>query len=124
MFDTFIMHRNKVVAWSTLISFYLMAPLAVAGAVILRRRRVPILPLVAFPVIVLISVITTFAQLRYRAPAEPAIVLLAAVSVLAIIRRFRAPKGDGSGDGDGVDDRPDGDGGEPSERPAMPVGAS
>lgn len=89
-FDRAIMHREKVVAWSTLISWYVLVPIAIAGAVILRRRRVPILPLLAFPVIVLIAVAITFAQLRYRAPAEPAVVLLASVAIAWVIERRRA----------------------------------
>ena len=43
-------------------------------------------------VIVLISVATTFAQVRYRAPAEVAFVLAAAFAVDAIVVRVRRPK--------------------------------
>ncbi len=89
-FDKLVMGREGFVAWSTLFSWYLLAPLAIAGAVILRRRQVPIIALLAFPVIVLIAVAITFAQLRYRAPAEPAIVLLASVTIAAVIGRFRS----------------------------------
>jgi len=88
-FDETVMHREPIVAWSTLISWYMLVPIAFAGAVILRRRRVPVMPLLAFPVIVLISVAITFAQLRYRAPAEPAVVLLAAVAIAWFIDRRR-----------------------------------
>lgn len=64
-------------------SFYLVAALAVVGAFVLRRRRIAIFPLLALPAIALIAVATTFAQWRYRATAEPALVLLAAAALLA-----------------------------------------
>jgi 4-amino-4-deoxy-L-arabinose transferase-like glycosyltransferase len=92
-FDQFVMHREPWIARSTQLTWYVMAPLAVVGAVLLRRRRVPILPLVAFPAIVLVTVAITFAQLRYRAPAEPAVVLLAAVTVTGLLGRL-TPAGD------------------------------
>jgi hypothetical protein len=44
-------------------------------------------------VIVLVTVAITFAQLRYRAPAEPAVVLLAAVTVTGLLGRL-TPAGD------------------------------
>jgi 4-amino-4-deoxy-L-arabinose transferase-like glycosyltransferase len=70
-----------------LFSYYAMVLLAIAGAVVLYRRRLPIWPLVAIVVIVLASVAVTFAQVRYRAPAEVAFVLAGAVAVDAAFRR-------------------------------------
>jgi 4-amino-4-deoxy-L-arabinose transferase-like glycosyltransferase len=86
-FDQFFSQRDRWVAESTLYSYYVVAALAVGGALVLRRRRVPVLPLAAFPVIVLVSVALTFAQSRYRAPAEAALVVLAAVAVDALVER-------------------------------------
>jgi 4-amino-4-deoxy-L-arabinose transferase-like glycosyltransferase len=115
-FDRFVMQREAVVAWSTLITWYLLVPFAVAGAVILRRRRVPIAPLLAFPAIVLIAVAITFAQLRYRAPAEPAVVLLASVTFARLFRKRPGvdptipdsdpADSDGAGSDPGVSDDP------------------
>ena len=79
-----------------------MMVLAVLGVVVLRRRRVPVFPLLAFPITVLISVALTFGQARYRAPAEAALVILAAVAIDAAIERRREPSGapnDGEPDG-------------------------
>jgi heme A synthase len=89
-FDQFFSQRDRWVAESTLYSYYVIAALAVGGALVLRGRRVPLLPLVAFPVIVLVSVAITFAQSRYRAPAEAALVVLAAVAVDAAVQRLVA----------------------------------
>jgi 4-amino-4-deoxy-L-arabinose transferase-like glycosyltransferase len=88
--DYVVEGRERWVAWSSLGMFYVIASLAIAGAVVLRRRRVPVYPLVALPVIVLISVAMTFATNRYRAIAEGALVLLAAVAIDAGVRWLRA----------------------------------
>ena len=61
--------------------FYPVAVLAIVGVFVLRKRRVVIFPLLVFPAMTLIAVATTFAQWRYRAAAEPALVLLAAVAI-------------------------------------------
>ena len=82
--------RETWVAWMSLLMFYPIAVLAIAGAIVLRRRRVLLFPLVALPGIVLISVTLTFATNRYRAIAEPALVVLAAVAVDAGVQRIRS----------------------------------
>jgi hypothetical protein len=74
-----------------LVSWYVLAGLAVAGAVVLRRRHeVPVFPLLVVPAVVLMAVAAIFAQTRYRAPAEPAVVILAAASIDAVLPRRRA----------------------------------
>ncbi len=80
------------VAWAGLITWYPLAGAALVGAVVLRRRRRPtLLPLLAIPVIVLISVGITFSQLRYRTPAEIAVAILAAVAIDDFARRADRP---------------------------------
>jgi len=69
--------------------YFVLLPLAVVGAVLARRRHVPIYPLLAFPAVVVLSVLFTIGQTRYRAPAEISLVLLAAVAVEAGIRAWR-----------------------------------
>ena len=96
--------RDTWVAWTSLLMFYPIAVLAIAGAVVLRRRRVPVFPLAALPAIVLISVTLTFATNRYRAIAEGALVVLAAVAIDAGARWLHARRARGAaaapGDGD------------------------
>jgi hypothetical protein len=75
------------------LSYYVMVLLAIAGVVVMRKRRIPIWPVLAIPVIVLASVTLTFAQVRYRAPAEVGFVLAAAVAVDAFVERFRREPG-------------------------------
>jgi 4-amino-4-deoxy-L-arabinose transferase-like glycosyltransferase len=73
--------------------YWALVPLAIAGAVIARRRRIPIYPLLAFPAIVLLTVLMTIGQTRYRATAEISLVLLASVSVDAGMRAWSRRRG-------------------------------
>jgi 4-amino-4-deoxy-L-arabinose transferase-like glycosyltransferase len=68
-----------------LISYWLLLMPAVAGAVVLRRRRIPIYVLLAFVATAAIAVAMTFGEIRYRAAAEVPIVLLAAVAIDAVL---------------------------------------
>jgi 4-amino-4-deoxy-L-arabinose transferase-like glycosyltransferase len=95
--DNIVEGRERWVAWSSLGMFYVIAALAIAGAVVLRKRRVPIFPLVALPAIAFIAVTLTFATNRYRAIAESALVLLAAVAIEAGVRWFGARQGGTAG---------------------------
>jgi 4-amino-4-deoxy-L-arabinose transferase-like glycosyltransferase len=89
-YDDLIHRQERWVVYAGLVSWYVVAGLAIAGAVVLRRRReVPVFPLLVVPAIVLMAVAAIFAQTRYRAPAEPAVVVLAAVAIDAVTRRRR-----------------------------------
>jgi 4-amino-4-deoxy-L-arabinose transferase-like glycosyltransferase len=81
--------RERWVAITGLGTLWAVLALAVGGGIILRRRRVPVYPLLAPPAAVLIAVTITFATHRYRASAETALVVLAAVAVDSGWRRFR-----------------------------------
>jgi 4-amino-4-deoxy-L-arabinose transferase-like glycosyltransferase len=71
------------------VAYWALLPLAAAGAVISRRRRIPIYPLLVFPLVVVVSVLLTLGAVRYRAPAEVPIVILAAVALDAALRAWR-----------------------------------
>ena len=49
----------------------------------------PIYPLLAPMVVVLVAVVVTFATTRYRASAEPALCLLAAVGIETLVRGWQ-----------------------------------
>ncbi len=81
--------------------YYPLAALALVGAVLLHRRRVRIWPLAVPPVIVTVGTLLSYGQTRFRVPAEPVIVVLAACAIstiaAAIAARGRpAPPGDRS----------------------------
>jgi uncharacterized membrane protein len=70
--------------------YWVLLPLAVAGAVVLVRRRARVWPLVSTAVVVSVTTALTYGQQRFRTAAEPAIVVLAAVAVGAVLARRRS----------------------------------
>jgi 4-amino-4-deoxy-L-arabinose transferase-like glycosyltransferase len=87
-FDWWIEGRGRVPSWISLFAYYAMIPFAIGGLVVMRRRRVTILPIVVPIVIATFAAATTFGITRYRAPAEVGIVLAAAVGLCAAWSRL------------------------------------
>ena len=81
--------------------YYAMLGLSVGGVVVLRRRRIPVWPLLAVGLEVAVSVALTFGNTRYRTPFEVSLVLLSAVTLDWIWSRIRGRSGD---DGEVVTD--------------------
>jgi len=71
------------------VMYWLLAPCALAGAIVLRRRRRLLWPLAATAVTVTIVAASTYGQQRFRIAAEPAILVLAAVALETVWRRLR-----------------------------------
>lgn len=87
--DTWLDGRDLWVSWAGLWSFYGLALLSIAGTFVLVRRRdprVPVLPLLAPIVVVVVTVLATYASTRFRAIAEPSLAILAAVAVEWLVR--------------------------------------
>ena len=74
-----------------LFGFWLLIIPAVAGVIVLRRRRVPVYPLLGFFAIVVLTVAVTYGEPRYRAAIEIPLVLLAAVGISAALRTSVGP---------------------------------
>jgi 4-amino-4-deoxy-L-arabinose transferase-like glycosyltransferase len=94
--DTFPEGRDPGIAQWGRWTFYPLALLAIGGAVTLRRRRVPVYPVAAVFLTVGAAVTLAFGTPRYRASAETALCLLAAVGITALAetlaaRRARTP---------------------------------
>jgi 4-amino-4-deoxy-L-arabinose transferase-like glycosyltransferase len=90
-FDVGVEDREREVTLAGLFSYYVIVLAAVAGAVLLRRRRsVPLSPLLAVPAIVLVSVALTYGTTRFRAAAETSLVVLAAVAIDALVTRLQS----------------------------------
>jgi len=92
--DVYLENTTPWVANWGLYTYYPMALLAVGGAVVLRRRREAVFPVLA-PVLSVVATCALFyAATRFRATAEGAICLLAAVAVDSFVtwlrRRSRA----------------------------------
>jgi hypothetical protein len=73
--------------------YYAMLPLSIGGVIILRRRRVPVLPLLAVGLDVVVSTLITFGNTRYRTAFEVSLVLLSAVTLDWIWISLRGPGG-------------------------------
>jgi 4-amino-4-deoxy-L-arabinose transferase-like glycosyltransferase len=67
--------------------FFLLAPLAIAGFLVLRRRGQPTWILVVPFMIVSVTALATYGNLRFREPAEICTVVLAAVALDGLLRR-------------------------------------
>ncbi|MGH9027055.1 MAG: hypothetical protein ACRDWD_13200, partial [Acidimicrobiia bacterium] len=80
--------RELWAARTALWQYYVLMPFAIGGVVVLWRRRVTLVPLLALPVIGTVAGMLAFGNTRYRIPAEIAIVTLAAVAIDAILRRW------------------------------------
>jgi hypothetical protein len=70
-----------------LIAYYPLLIAAVAGWVVMRRRRRRSWPLLVPALVVTIASAATYGQTRFRVPAEPTIVVLAAVAIAAVVAR-------------------------------------
>jgi len=88
--DHLLYEQARMVTVSLVVSFWILGAIAVVGGVVLRRRGVPVWPTLAVPVAVVIAVALTFGQLRYRAPAEASVIVLAAVALEAGFQRWRS----------------------------------
>jgi 4-amino-4-deoxy-L-arabinose transferase-like glycosyltransferase len=76
----------------TLGAWYALVPLAIAGAVVLRRRRTTVLPLVATIAAVTTAVILTWGSVRFRVPVDVAFVVLTAVAIDAAAGKWQASR--------------------------------
>lgn len=94
--------RARWASWVGMVQWYVLVPIAIAGAVVLRRRRFPVWPLVSTGVIVLVTVVAFYGIVRFRLPADVAVVVLAAVAIDAGFRRLRGRPSTGDADGSGA----------------------
>jgi 4-amino-4-deoxy-L-arabinose transferase-like glycosyltransferase len=72
-----------------LVASYVLIPLAIGGLVVLRRRREPIMPMLALGAMVTITAALFYGAVRFRVPADVAIVVCAAVALDAAWCKFR-----------------------------------
>lgn len=79
--------RPERVAQSGVAAWYLVLALAAVGVAALRRAGIATWPAVCPVVVMLIGVVSAFASTRYRASAEPAMVVLAAAGAVAVLDR-------------------------------------
>jgi len=69
--------------------YYAFVALGIGGLIVLRRRRVPVFPLLAVGLDVAATVLVSFGQTRYRTTFEVSLVLLSAVALDSLWDRVR-----------------------------------
>lgn len=81
--------RPRAVTRAGMWFYYPLLVLAVAGTVVAVRRRVRVWPLLAPAVVVTVGTVLSYGQTRFRVPAEPSLVILASIAVVAGARALR-----------------------------------
>jgi hypothetical protein len=92
--------RGSTPVWLGVIGYYALVPFAIAGAVILRRRRVKIWPFLV--VVVMVATVTaaiSFGITRYRAAAEIVLVVFGAVGFDALLSWLARQRQSGRAEG-------------------------
>lgn len=84
-------HRGLWPARFALASYYILVPIGVYGTVVLWRRKVTVVPVVALAVMVTVTAAVSFGITRYRVPVDVALAVLAGVAVDQLLRN-RAPQ--------------------------------
>lgn len=85
--------RDLRVSQAGLAMYWLLVPFAVAGVVVLARRRsLALLPLLAPVAMVTLTAITTYGTTRFRAGAEVSIVVLATLAIDAAVTAWRGQR--------------------------------
>ena len=85
--DAEVENRGRAATWAGQLAYWALLPLGVGGLVVLWRRRQSVLPIVALAGVVTFAAVITFGVTRYRATFEPALVVVAAVGIDALLRR-------------------------------------
>jgi hypothetical protein len=86
--EAFFEGRNEKVEKAGVFVYYAVELLAIAGAVLLRRRRGPYAILLSPLVLVVFVSVTGYGFTRFRVGAEPALIVLAAVAIDAVVDRI------------------------------------
>lgn len=84
--------REKEIGIADAVSLWFLVPLSIAGVITLRRRRVPLAPLIAPVVVAASACMLAFGNPRYRTAAEVSLCVLPAVAIDAWLTRRAAER--------------------------------
>jgi 4-amino-4-deoxy-L-arabinose transferase-like glycosyltransferase len=90
-FDEFFERRGKWPSWSGVWMYYALLPLSAYALVVMRKRRVPISPMLAIVAMVTITAAISIGITRYRVGADVMLAILGGVGIDALSRHFRRP---------------------------------
>ncbi|HEY8865915.1 MAG TPA: glycosyltransferase family 39 protein [Solirubrobacteraceae bacterium] len=79
--------RNRRAEQAGVLSYYVLLVLAIVGVALLRRRREVLIVLLAPAVLVTLASVIGYGITRFRAAAEPSIVVLTAIAIVALADR-------------------------------------
>ncbi len=79
--DEYLQRPYWASVWQ-LIMYYLMLPSALAGFFMLKRRKIPTIYFLAPIIVVTVATVVTYGTTRFRAAAEPSLIVLAAIAEL------------------------------------------
>jgi 4-amino-4-deoxy-L-arabinose transferase-like glycosyltransferase len=96
--SAYYLGRADWISWSQIVAFWLLAPFAIYGGVLARRRRLVLWPLVTMVAFTAAVGLLVTPHLRYRIPTEIAVVLLGAVTVDRLVFGRGAAGSVGGGD--------------------------
>lgn len=82
--------------WLMLVAFYVAVVGAVVGGVVLRRRRITLVPFMGTFVAIAITVAASYGLVRLRVPADVALIAMAAVGLDAALARVGRERGSAS----------------------------
>ena len=78
--------RGHDASWAVMIGYFALLPFSIGGLVVMRRRRIPIFPMLAVAASITITVALSFSITRYRAAFDAVTPVLAAIAIDALLR--------------------------------------
>jgi 4-amino-4-deoxy-L-arabinose transferase-like glycosyltransferase len=88
--------RPRWVTGLGLVFYYPLVIAAIGGVVVMKLRKRRQWPLLMPPLIVTVASLLSYGQTRFRSPAEPVLVVLAAIGIAALVARWRPERTSGS----------------------------
>jgi 4-amino-4-deoxy-L-arabinose transferase-like glycosyltransferase len=88
-FDDFFERRGKWPSWAGTWMYYALVLFSISALFVMRRRRVPISPMLAIVVMVTVTAAVSIGITRYRVGADVMLTILGGIGVDALWRRLR-----------------------------------
>jgi 4-amino-4-deoxy-L-arabinose transferase-like glycosyltransferase len=88
-FDIYVENREFRQTMFALVQYYVVALLALAGAVIAWKRRLTLIPVLMWPAMVALVAAASFGNNRYRVSVEPSLIWLASLALCVLFDRVR-----------------------------------